>query len=45
MNRPKGTYPKVAGADNPMQKTEGEDLIARIRQELQTKLAEVKGVK
>lgn len=45
MNRPKGTYPKVAGADNPMQKTEGMDLRSQIRAELQQRLAEAKGAK
>jgi hypothetical protein len=43
MNRPKGTYPKVAGADNPMQKAqESTDLISQIRAELQARLAEAK---
>jgi hypothetical protein len=45
LGKKQGTYPKVAGGDNPMQKTEGEDLLARIKEELQAKLAEVKGVK
>lgn len=46
MNRPKGTHPKVAGGDNPMQRVkEGEDLRAAIRAELAQRLAEVKGVK
>lgn len=44
MNRRKGTHPKVAGADNPMQKVkEGEDLRASIKAELQKALAETKG--
>jgi len=44
MNRPKGTYPKVAAADNPMQKVkEGDDLRTRIHNELAAKLAEIKG--
>jgi hypothetical protein len=43
MNRPKGTYPKVAGADNPMQKAqESTDLLSQIRSELQARLAETK---
>jgi hypothetical protein len=43
MNRPKGTYPKVAGADNPMQKAqESTDLVSQIRAELQARLAEAK---
>ena len=43
MNRPKGTYPKVAGGDNPMQKAEeSTDLISQIRAELQARLAEAK---
>jgi hypothetical protein len=46
MNRPKGTHPKVAGGDNPMQKVkEGTDLKAEIRAELQRRLAEAKGAK
>lgn len=46
MNRPKHTFNKVADGDNPMQKVkEGDDLRARIRAELQQKLAEAKGVK
>lgn len=48
MNRPKGTYPKVASGDNPMQKTsrmESDDLRAAIRTELQQRLAEAKGAK
>jgi hypothetical protein len=46
MNRPKGTHPKVAGADNPMQRVkEGTDLRAQIRAELQQRLAEAKGAK
>ena len=46
MNGPKGTYPKVAGGDNPMQKVkEGSDLRAQIRAELAKRLAEAKGAK
>jgi hypothetical protein len=46
MNGPKGTYPKVAGGDNPMQKVkEGGDLRAQIRAELAKRLAEAKGAK
>jgi hypothetical protein len=45
MNRPKGTYPKVAGGDNPMQRTESTDLRASIKAELAKRLAEAKGVK
>lgn len=48
MNRPQGTYPKVAGGDNPMQKKtrmEGDELRAAIRTELQQRLAEAKGAK
>ena len=45
MNRPKGTYPKVAGGDNPMQKNESGDLRAQIRAELLQRLAEAKGAK
>ena len=47
MNREKGTYPKVAGGDNPMQKQKNEsgDLRAQIRAELLQRLAEAKGAK
>jgi hypothetical protein len=42
MNGPKGTYPKVAGGDNPMQRVEAVDLRTSIRNELRNRLAEVK---
>jgi len=42
MNGPKGTYPKVAGGDNPMQRVEAVDLRTSIRNELHSRLAEVK---
>jgi len=46
MNRPKQTFPKVAGGDNPMQRVkEGTDLRAQIRAELLQRLAEAKGAK
>lgn len=48
MNKPQGTYPKVAGGDNPMQKVksmEGAELRASIRAELLQRLAEAKGAK
>ncbi len=47
IHKPKGTYPKVAGGDNPMQKQRNEsgDLRAQIRAELLQRLAEAKGVK
>jgi len=46
MNRRKGTHPKVAGADNPMQRVkEGEDLRASIRNQLLQALEETKGAK
>jgi len=48
LNKPKGTYPKVATGDNPMQKItrmEGSELRAYIRSELQQRLAEAKGAK
>jgi hypothetical protein len=45
-HREKGTYPKVAGGDNPMQKfKESGDLRAQIRAELLQRLAEAKGAK
>jgi hypothetical protein len=48
LNKPQGTYPKVAGGDNPMQKItrmEGTELRAAIRAELLQRLAEAKGAK
>ena len=42
MNGPKGTYPKVAGGDNPMQRVEGVDLKTSIKNELRNRLAEAK---
>jgi len=46
MHKQKGTYPKVAGGDNPMQRVkEGGDLRAQIRAELLQRLSEAKGAK
>lgn len=45
MNRRKGTHPKVAGGDNPMQKVGESDLVSQIKAELQQALAEAKGEK
>lgn len=45
LNKPKNTYPKVAGGDNPMKKMESGDLRAQIRAELLQRLAEAKGAK
>lgn len=47
MNKPKATFPKVAGGDNPMQRQRNEsgDLRAAIRAELLQRLAEAKGAK
>ncbi len=42
LNKPKKTFPKVAGGDNPMQKMESTDLRAQIRAELQKRLNEAK---
>ena len=42
MNKPKGTYPKVAGGDNPMQRVESVDLKTSIKNELRNRLAEAK---
>ena len=42
LNRSKGTYPKVAGGDNPMQKDAFRE---SIRAELQRRLNEAKGVR
>ena len=44
MNGPKGTYPKVAGGDNPMQRSRI-DTRESIRAELLQRLAEAKGAK
>ena len=46
LNKPKSTFPKVAGGDNPMQRTQTkETLRASIRAELLSRLNEVKGAK
>jgi hypothetical protein len=44
LNRPKGTHPKVADGDNPMQKIAKEDVDLRseIRADLARRLAEMK---
>jgi hypothetical protein len=42
LNKPKKTFPKVAGGDNPMQKMESGDLRAQIRAELLQRLEEAK---
>jgi len=42
IHKPKKTFPKVAGGDNPMQKMESGDLRAQIRAELMQRLAEAK---
>jgi hypothetical protein len=42
LNKPKGTHPKVAGGDNPMQRMESGDLRAQIRAELMQRLSEAK---
>jgi len=45
MNRRKGTHPKVAGGDNPMQRVGEGDLRAEIRARLQEALEKTKGAK
>lgn len=45
LNKPKKTFPKVAGGDNPMQKMESLSLRDQIRAELLQRLAEAKGEK
>jgi hypothetical protein len=47
MNQSQGTYPKVAGGDNPMQKVKESDdaFRASIRADLQRRLNEAKGAK
>jgi hypothetical protein len=42
LNKPKKTFPKVAGGDNPMQRMESGDLRAQIRAELMQRLEEAK---
>jgi hypothetical protein len=44
LNRPKKTFPKVAGGDNPMQRMESQDeLIKSIEAQLKSQLEEMKG--
>jgi hypothetical protein len=46
LNKPKSTFPKVAGGDNPMQRTQTKEALrASIRAELLSRLNEVKGAK
>jgi len=45
LHKRKGTYPKVAGGDNPMQRMEGQDLVDYIKENLQRELNAIKGVK
>lgn len=42
LGKRQGTYPKVAGADNPMQRMESSDLRSQIRAELMQRLQEAK---
>jgi hypothetical protein len=42
LNKPKKTFPKVSGGDNPMQKVESIDLRSQIRAELLRRLNEAK---
>lgn len=42
LHKEKGTFPKVAGADNPMQRMENTDLRSKIRAELLQRLEEAK---
>ena len=43
LHKRKGTYPKVAGGDNPMQRMEGQQLVDAIRENLQRELNAIKG--
>jgi hypothetical protein len=44
LNKPKKTFPKVAGGDNPMQRMESQDeLIKSIEAQLRLQLEEMKG--
>lgn len=43
LNKRKGTYPKVASGDNPMQRMEGQELVDAIRENLQRELNAIKG--
>jgi hypothetical protein len=46
LNKPKQTFPKVAGGDNPMQRNESKEALrASIRAELLSRLNEAKGAK
>jgi hypothetical protein len=46
LNKPKKTFPKVAGGDNPMQRNESKEALrASIRAELLSRLNEAKGAK
>lgn len=46
LNKPKSTFPKVNGGDNPMQKNESKEALrASIRAELLSRLNEAKGAK
>jgi hypothetical protein len=46
LNKPKSTFPKVAGGDNPMQRNESKEALrASIRAELLSRLNEAKGAK
>ncbi len=42
LHKRKGTYPKVAGGDNPMQRMEGQELVDAIRESLEKELAQLK---
>jgi hypothetical protein len=42
IHKPKGTYPKVSGGDNPMQRMEGQELVDAIRETLQAELSKFK---
>ena len=45
MNRKQGTYAKVAGGDNPMQKITQEDRVESIKKELYNALSAIRGAK
>ncbi len=42
LHKAKGTYPKVAGGDNPMQRMEDQDLMSSIREYLEAELKKIK---
>jgi hypothetical protein len=42
LHKAKGTYPKVSGGDNPMQRTEDQEVLSSIREYLEAELRKIK---